>query len=88
MSNKGKRSVDRVHVNVLVGPCCPNEEIRHDWFPRVDAGKSVRLTASVRFPDGFGMVAATARPTQSPKRVVDANEATRQPTVVMIGKPR
>ena len=88
VSNKGKRSVDRVHVNVLVGPCCPNEEIRHDWFPRVDAGKSVRLTASVRFPDGFGMVAATARPTQSPKRVVDANEATRQPTVVMIGKPR
>jgi alpha-galactosidase-like protein len=88
VSNNGRRAVDRVHVNVLVGPCCPNEELRHDWFPRVGAGESVRLKASVRFPDGFGMVAATARPTQSPKRVVDANEATKRPTVVMIGPPR
>jgi hypothetical protein len=86
VSNKGKRAVDRVHVNVLVGPCCPNQELRHDWFPRIDAGESVRLKASVCFPDGFGMVAATARPTQSPKRVVDKDEATKQATVVMIGE--
>ncbi len=88
VSNKGKRSVDRVHVNILVGPCCPNEEIRRDWFPRIAAGEAARLTASVRFPDGFGMVVATARPAQSPKRVVDKDEATKQPTVVMIGRPR
>lgn len=71
-----------------IGPCCPLEELRHDWFPRVDAGESARLKAAGRLPDGFATVVASATPMQSPKRVIDADASTKTATVVMIGEPR
>jgi hypothetical protein len=69
VTNKGKRSLDRARVEVVIGWCCPQEEIRKDWFPRISAGHSVRMTVALPTPDPSMLAVASARPGPSMKRV-------------------
>jgi hypothetical protein len=88
VANKGRRSVDRAFVSILIAPCCPGDEVRRDWFPRVAAGESVQLTVSLPLGEASTLVSAMARPAHSPKRVVDANERDQHAATALIGQPR
>jgi hypothetical protein len=84
--NTGRRSVDRVWISILISPCCPGTEARHEWFPRIAAGQSVRVEAEVPLSEGQALAMVSVRAWQGAKRVRESNGETR-PTVASIGYP-
>lgn len=84
--NTSQRSVDRVWISILISPCCPGGEARHEWFPRIAAGQSVRVEAEMPLPEGQALAMVSVRAWQGAKRVRESNGETR-PMVASIGYP-
>jgi hypothetical protein len=86
--NTGARSVDRAWISILISPCCSGTELRHEWFPRIAAGESVRVEATMPLPEGKALAMLSVRPWQGDKIVRESNPAAR-PTVASVGvRPR
>jgi hypothetical protein len=84
--NTGQRSVDRAWINILISPCCANTEIRHEWFPRIPAGQSVRVDVAIPLPEGRALTVVSVKPFEGYKRVRQSN-GDKPPTVVPVGYP-
>ena len=85
--NTGQRSVDRAWIDILIGRCCDSAgEVRHEWFPRIAAGQSVRVDVAVPLPDGMALTMVSVRPFEGHKRIRQSN-GDKPPTVVPLGYP-
>ena len=75
VANVGKRDLERAEVNILIAVSLNDtdlKEIRRVWFPRVPAGKTVRLDISARLVRGDAMISINAIP-HSSKRLREEN---------------
>jgi hypothetical protein len=84
--NAGKRSVDRSLIRILIAPCCANADVRHDWFPRIAAGQSVRLDVAVPLPEGMAVAIVSVKPWQGDKTVRESN-GNKDPISALVGYP-
>jgi hypothetical protein len=84
--NTGARSIDRAWISILISACCSGTEVRHEWFPRIAAGESVRVEASLPLPEGTALAMLSVRPWQGDKIVRESNPGAR-PTVASVGVP-
>lgn len=83
--NTGQRSVDRVWISILISPG-PGAEARHEWFPRIAAGQSVRVEAALPLSEGQALAMVSVRAWQGAKRVRESTGETRS-TVASVGYP-
>lgn len=84
--NTSTRSVDRVWISILISPCCAHTEVRHEWFPPIAAGQSVRVEVDVPLPEGMAMAMVTAKAWQGDKRVRESHPNA-EPTFAAVGYP-
>jgi hypothetical protein len=84
--NTGKRSAHRAWIKTLISPCCANAEARHEWFPRVAAGQSVRVEVAVPLPEGRALAVVSVRPWQGYKMMRES-DPNKEATVAPVGYP-
>jgi hypothetical protein len=73
-------------VRILIAPCCAIDEVRHDWFPRIAAGQSVRLDVAVPLPEGMAVAIVSVKPWQGDKTVRESN-GNKDPISALVGYP-
>jgi hypothetical protein len=82
--NTSNTSAVRAWITTVITPCCADAEVRHEWFPYVAAGQSVRAEVAMPLPAGWAMALVSVRPLQRDK-VVRELRAGAQPAVALIG---
>lgn len=82
--NTSKSSAVRARITMVITPCCADAEVRHEWFPYVAAGQSVRAELAMPLPEGRAMALISVRPLQRDK-VVRERHADAPPAVALIG---
>jgi hypothetical protein len=84
--NTGPRSADRALVNIMIGRCCDNVTLRHEYAPHFGADQSVRLEGTVLLPEGRAMATVSVKPLQRDK-VVRESDPDKRPTLALVGYP-
>ncbi len=84
--NTGPRSVDRALVNIMIGRCCDNVTVRHEYAPRLVAGQSARIDGAVLLPEGRAIATVSVKPLQRDK-VVRESDPDKRPTEAFVGYP-
>ena len=79
------RAADRVRIEIVLSPCCTNDELRQEWFPRLSAGQSVEFNVAVPVPEGRAMVMVTVSPWQGYKKMRESDRD--HFTLTLVGYP-
>ena len=84
--NTGKRAANRACIKILISPCCARVEARHEWFPLIAPGQSVRVEVAVPLPEGKAMAVVSVKPWLGYKMMRES-DPDKIPTAVPVGYP-